>query len=108
MNNRITIQEELKAINSELPLEKGDEVYSVPQGYFESFAASVLQRIRLEQAVSASEEIGALSPLLAGLSKKMPYDVPENYFTQNTEELSVLVSEEVLPSVLQGLKEMPY
>jgi hypothetical protein len=108
MNNRITIQEELKALNSELPLEKGPEVYSVPKGYFEDFAALMLQRIKAEQANSASDEISALSPLLAGLSKKMPYSVPENYFSKNTEELNGLVNEEVLPEILHGTKEMPY
>jgi hypothetical protein len=108
MNNRITIQEELKALNSELPLEKGPEVYSVPKGYFKGFAALMLQRIKAEQANSASNEISALSPLLAGLSKKMPYSIPENYFSKNTEELNELVSEEVLPAILHDLKAMPY
>jgi len=108
MNNRITIQEELKALNIELPMEKGSEIYSVPQGYFEGFAAFVLQRIKAQEAVSASEEISALSPLLAGLSKKMPFSVPEGYFSKNTEALSGLVNEEVLPEVLQNAKEMLY
>jgi hypothetical protein len=108
MNNRITIQEELKALNSELPLEKGPELYSVPKGYFEGFAALLLQKIKVDQANSASDEISALSPLLAGLSKKMPYSIPEGYFPQNTEELSGLIGEKVLPTILHGLKEMPY
>jgi hypothetical protein len=109
MNNRITIQEELKALNSVLPLEKSPEVYSVPKGYFEGFAALMLQRIKAaEQANSASDEISALSPLLTGLSKKMPYSVPENYFSRNTEELNELVNEKGLPEILHGIKEMPY
>jgi hypothetical protein len=108
MNNRVTIQEELKALNSELPLEKGPEIYSVPEGYFENFAALMLQKIKAEQAESASEEIAVLSPLLAGLSKKMPYSVPGDYFSKNTEELSALVSDEALPELLQGLQKMPY
>jgi hypothetical protein len=108
MNNRITIQEELKALNSALPLEKGPEVYSVPKGYFEGFAASVLQKIKAGQLESASEEISALSPLLAGLSKKMPYSVPDGYFSKNTGELNELVSEDVLPEILHSAKEIPY
>jgi hypothetical protein len=108
MNNWVTIQEELKALNSELPLEKGAEIYSVPEGYFEGFAALMLQKIKAEQIESASEEIGALSPLLAGLSKKMPYSVPGGYFSKNTEELNGLVSDEVVPELLQGLQKMPY
>jgi hypothetical protein len=35
MNNRDTIQDELKELNSQLPFEKGPEVYSVPQGYLQ-------------------------------------------------------------------------
>jgi hypothetical protein len=107
MNNWVTIQEELKALNSQLPLDKGPEIYSVPEGYFESFAALMLQKIKAEQVESPSEEIGALSPLLAGLSKKMPYSVPVGYFSKNTEGLSALVDDDV-PELLQGLKKLPY
>jgi hypothetical protein len=107
MNKQITIQEELKELNIELPFESGLKIYTVPEGYFEGFAASVLQRIKAGQG-SASEEISSLSPLLASLSKAMPFSVPEGYFSKNTEELSGLMNEEILPEILQGLKETPY
>ena len=70
MNNRIAIQEELKELNSQLPLEKGPELYSVPKGYFEGFAASMLEKVKTDKAVTASDELEALAPLLAGISKK--------------------------------------
>ena len=108
MNSRKQIQEELTELKSLLPLEKGPEVYSVPQGYFEGFAASVLQKLKAEPAESVSEELHSISSLLAGISKKMPFSVPENYFTENTEGLSGLVSEEVMPDFLQENKQLPY
>ncbi|KYP14174.1 hypothetical protein [Flavihumibacter sp. CACIAM 22H1] len=63
--------------------------YQPPVGYFAEFPDKMLQRVRLEQTtgeinkpapVSPGDEISSLSPLLAGLSKKMPFRVPEGYF----------------------------
>jgi hypothetical protein len=79
-----------------LALVKGDESspvlpakdlnpYSVPQGYFENFATSLLQRIKAHEAVSAKDELEALSPLLSGLSKKTPFSTPEGYFDELTD-----------------------
>jgi hypothetical protein len=64
--------------------EKKDNPYHVPHGYFDNFAASVLNRIKANEAASAKEELETLSPLLSGLSKKMPFSTPDNFF----EELS--------------------
>jgi hypothetical protein len=107
MNNRITIQQELKELNSQLPLEKGADLYSVPQGYFEGFAASVLQKIKGE-TVSASEELKDLAPFLAAIPKKLPFTVPEGYFDQAAQGLSELVNEDSLPGFLQDARKMPY
>jgi len=49
-----------------------------------------------------------LSPLLAGLSKKMPFAVPEGYFSQNIEDVPIPVNEEVSPDFLQNTQQMPY
>jgi len=70
--------------------------YTVPAGYFDQFANSILLKIRqmevsrrqmdsshrqLEDSpADAREEISNLSPLLAGLSRKMPFEVPDGYF----------------------------
>lgn len=70
-------------ISPVLPAKK-DNPYQVPQGYFDNFAASVLQRIKADEAKSAKEELETLSPLLSGLGKKMPFSTPDNFF----EELS--------------------
>lgn len=108
MNSRITIQNELKELNIQLPSEKGAEVYSVPEGYFEGFAASVLNKIKAENA-SSIDELASVAPFLAQIPKKMPFAVPEGYFGQATEGLSEWVKEEEdLPQWLQSARQMPY
>jgi hypothetical protein len=109
MSTRNTIQEELNELNSRLNPNSEKTPYSVPEGYFEGLAASVLAKVKGEVPVSASEEIAELSPLLAGISKKLPYSVPENYFSLNIEGLEAFTSETEESLVLSFIeKEMPY
>ena len=90
MNRRDHIQDELQGLNSSLPPEGNGTPFSVPQGYFEGLAASVLSRIKAEQAGSAAEEIAQLSPFLANISRKMPFEVPDQYFQTNIEVLPAI------------------
>jgi hypothetical protein len=109
MSNRNTIQDELNDLNSGLNPNSNNTPYSVPDGYFEGLAASVLAKIKGEAPVSASEEIAQLSPLLAGISRKLPYSVPENYFHSNIDGLEAFTSESEESLVLSFIeKEMPY
>lgn len=109
MNIRNTIKDELNELNSGLKANANGTPYSVPDGYFEGFAASVLAKIKGEQAVSASEEIAQLSPLLTGISKKLPYSVPKDYFDSNIEGLKAFTSENEESLVLSFVdKQMPY
>jgi len=109
MSSHKYIQDELRELNSTLPLHVKEPVFSVPEGYFENFAASVLARIKKETAVSAADELASLSPLLAGLSKKMPYDVPQNYFSTLSDDVPALVQDDELPAILAGHpKTNPY
>ena len=68
-------------------------LYAVPNGYFEGFAESLMNRIRKEESglsesdagqqnaeVSPLLEIAEISPLLAGLKNKNTYQVPVGYF----------------------------
>jgi hypothetical protein len=83
--------------------------FQVPEGYFEGFAGGVLARIKAGQGAKtypgepaatglseAAEELPLLSPLLSGISRKAPYQVPEGYF----DELSPVL-------VGLGLRERP-
>jgi len=59
--------------------------YTVPMGYFEQFPDMLLKRIKAAEAATVQDEIAALSPLLSGLNKKMPFHTPEGYFTDLTD-----------------------
>ncbi len=61
--------------------------YIVPAGYFDDFTNILMYRIRFEtdgfgevNDIPAPEEIAEISPLLAGLKIKNPYQVPVGYF----------------------------
>lgn len=92
--------------------------YSVPKGYFEELANLVLSRIRANASHSVAEELSHLSPFLSGLSRKMPFTVPDGYFENietagwehmETEPASAHEELARLSPMLSGLKkEVPY
>lgn len=109
MSTTNTIQDELNEMNSGLSSNAGDTPYSVPEGYFDGLASSVLAKIKGETPVAASEEIAQLSPLLAGISRQLPFSVPDNFFQSNLEGLTAFTSENEESLVLSFVeKEMPY
>jgi hypothetical protein len=59
--------------------------YTVPADYFEQLPEMLLKRVKAETAATVQDEIAALSPLLSGLNKKMPFHMPEGYFTDLTD-----------------------
>lgn len=61
-----------------------DVKLTVPEGYFEQLPNQVLQKIRaLEKAeVDVIDETKAISPIVAGLSRRNVFQVPEGYFEQ--------------------------
>lgn len=82
----------------------------VPTDYFDKLAASVLDKIKANDA--ASEEIKYLSPLLFDLQKRQVFQVPTGYF-ENLHELigekidtlnTATLSNEISP-LLQDLKD---
>ncbi|MCU7551098.1 hypothetical protein OCK74_18405 [Chitinophagaceae bacterium LB-8] len=109
MDSRTHIQSELMEMNSSLPFNVKMPVFNVPEGYFERFADGVLAKIKGKQAVTPSDELSTLSPLLAGISRKMPFSVPEDYFSEATKSLPELIQEEHLPEVFSVVgRAMPY
>jgi hypothetical protein len=106
MNNRDNIQDELNGLNSNLPPKQNP--FSVPEGYFEGLAASVMAKIKGREA-SARGEIAELSPLLAGISRTMPYAVPDGYFQTTIEELPFLTGEDPQSAILSLVERVtPY
>lgn len=109
MNSRNAIHDELKDLRSSLPFDNKQPVFTVPEDYFENFAASVLAKVKRQLPAMATDELESLSPVLAAIPKKMPFSVPENYFSNLTSSLPALVGDEVLPGLLaQHNKQMPY
>jgi hypothetical protein len=100
MNSRDNIQDELNGLNSNLPSRSEQNPFSVPEGYFDGLAASVMAKIKGQQQVSATQEIAELSPLLYGISRTMPYAVPANYFQTTIEELPFLIGEDPKSAIL--------
>lgn len=76
--------------------------FSVPAGYFEGFAQGLLDKIKAGESKGlqpgaahpegAGEEIARLSPFLAGISRKVPYQVPEAYFEELSPGSPILLS----------------
>jgi hypothetical protein len=103
MKKQEHILAELKSLNSSLSVENHQDTYSVPSGYFDGFAASVLAKIKAENQ-SADE----IPPLLAGIPRKMPFSVPEGYFGENLETLPSIIREEESPVLAAIGKAVPY
>ena len=109
MVNKDIIQE-LNNLGSSLPTESVENIYSVPEGYFDSFAAQVQSLIWLSSLPkenpytvpeayfdklgdqimegirnhpdyrTSKEELAEISPLLENLNKRPVYSVPQGYF----------------------------
>lgn len=109
MNSRDNIQNELNDMDSHLPSHKDQNPFAVPEGYFEGVAASVLSKIKGQQAPSASQEIAELSPLLAAIPRSMPFAVPLGYFQTTLEELPFLTGEDPQSAILSLVERVtPY
>lgn len=122
MNMNENIREELAGIS---PIVAGIDPrspYQIPAGYFDAFAFQILHLIQAEQAgstteTSSTEELQTLSPVLASLSNKTPYQVPDSYFKELEQDTLQGISavdfvQDTInhPSVLSdaALKKMPY
>ncbi len=91
-----------------LPL-KTAQPGAVPEGYFEKLPQLILERVKQSGAESA-DELEQLSPMLAQLSRKMPYSVPEGYFdtSANGSPGMMEAGNPELSAELQSARHMPY
>ncbi len=120
MTKNNNILHELNELGSSLAKGTSQNVYSVPDGYFDGLAQQVMNRIKLLEAENTKEELKLLSPMLASISKQMPYSVPAGYFDNLEEKLMQSVREgsdyqtaeeeiNTLSPLLGGLnKQMPF
>jgi len=117
-NNNIL--QELNELGSSLANLQPQNIYSVPEGYFDGLASQVINRIKALEAINADEELKFLSPTLSVVSKQMPYSTPAGYFDGLDEKIMQTVrgsedyqtAREELESIsplLSGLnKQMPF
>jgi hypothetical protein len=87
MTKRTTILTELSELNSSLVNHEAQNIYTVPEGYFETLAPLMMRRIKALDASNAAEELSHLSPLLSSASKQMLYQLPVGYFENLEEQL---------------------
>lgn len=118
MTRNSTILNELKDLNSKLANEPVSNVYTVPDGYFDTVASNVLSRINTKQADNDLEI--QLPAVFDNISTEMPYIVPDSYFEKLQANILEIIhsnnetetaDEEIasLSPLLSGLKkEMPY
>jgi len=93
MTNRNIILNELKDLESFLGNYHPQNIYTVPNGYFEGLPTQILNRIKALEATNAKEELAYLSPLLGNVPKEMPYSVPAGYFQNLSDDILQRVSE---------------
>jgi len=93
------LQNELGGMENNLP--ETQTPYTVPDGYFDGLAQSILSKIKDNSIVSIADELNAISPFLASISREMPYSVPENYFTSISEDLPILINEDRESAILK-------
>lgn len=81
MKGNTDIRTELELISKPVAAIPDKPVFTVPDGYFDRFPELMLLKVKaLDEELTADQETAAISPLLAGLGKKMPMQVPEGYF----------------------------
>lgn len=95
MTNRNTILNELNDISSTLGNLNPQNLYTVPNGYFEGLPTQVMNRIKAFEAANAKEELEYLSPLLSKVSKEMPYAVPVGFFQNFDDNVMQRIGENV-------------
>lgn len=105
MNPSENIQAELQEISPLLASNPDRKpVFAVPDRYFEDLPALMLAQVTGEtdqKLAKDSQELAEISPVLAGLQRKMPYSVPQGFFDE--------VAIPVKGSILDGLeKTNPY
>lgn len=80
LNFPLQMLEKVKAVS-------GSGNFSVPPGYFDQFPSKILSAVKTEGLFDSEvkKELYEISPLLAGMVKKMPFSVPEGYFNSFSE-----------------------
>jgi hypothetical protein len=106
MQGKENISEELRQVSGLVADIGREELFKVPEGYFEGFAGRVLELVRAGEA----EE---LPPALSGLRRLSVYEAPAGYFEDFADKMldHIQASEELagISSLLSGIgKKAPF
>lgn len=96
MTQKDYILQELKELNSSLINLSRQNIYSVPDGYFDNLSTQVLKRIN---DLEFTEEADLDTPLFNSLSKETLYTVPVGYFDN--------LAENALNTIREGNNYLP-
>ena len=80
MKRNSEIKKELVEISPGIAGIENDNVFKVPQGYFETFPEVMLKLVKESDVSSPDEEIKLLSPLIASLKHKTTFHIAPGYF----------------------------
>lgn len=118
METKNNIAQELQELESRLAKIPAAPTYTVPAGYFDTLAETILLRIKAMDVISSREEAELLAPVFKDVPHETPYRVSADYFANNEQlllqtvkELSQTPAEELesLSPLLSSLKkENPY
>ena len=132
MNNSVDILNELKEVSPLLAGINKVNVFTVPQGYFETVAGTVTACLNENVTAVAWEqgevpagyfenlpagilakikdtvagELQEISPLLAGIKKANPFEAPQQYFEQLPPVILSKVEADEMPVLLQQAKSL--
>lgn len=93
MEQNAEIIKELHEISGVVSNLSKRNVYQVPDGYFDSLPQQILVKVHEsiltgQHNLDATEEISAISPLLAGLKNKQVLSIPDGYFANLSDTLT--------------------
>ena len=84
-----------------------DNLYQLPDNYFDSLAGNILQKIKIVNADNVQKELEDIAPFLSTMPKANVYTVPEGYF-----EKGIIVQHKVparvIPIVTKSRKWFTY
>lgn len=103
METREKILNELKEIAPTLASVPKVNLYTVPEGYFDAFAANFFQQININEV---NAELSNVAPVLAKAGKKEQVEVPTGYFKSFPLELLNKIRAEEAASELQAVAPM--
>jgi hypothetical protein len=75
---------------------RGINPYFVPENYFDNLADSIIHKIKLSSSHEIYEELSEIAPLLTTVNKENVFSVPDNYFEKLTIPLTARPTTKVI------------